>query len=471
MNMKNQTFRLALLVAGLAPAVGLAQSIGQPAPPLVVKEWIKGGPVEVKAGTNIFVVEIFATTGAASRASITNLNEVQRRFKGQGVVVVGVSDEPVGKIRRFVSGEGAAIEYPVGADNGRQTSLGYMMPARQRGVPHVFVVGKDGKLLWHGHPLHGLNRAVEAVVAGRYNADQASKAELAQTQIEQYLALARRQDPRTDETGRRVLAARTNDVVQLCDLAFQIATDPKIAQREAPLANLALDRAQQLAPTNNTKVTVTRAVLLFETGHRDEGLARVKEAIASAQGAKDKAHAEASLRAMEARLSAATTNEPPQSSLARDQIGLYVGLARRGDPRAGEAGRHLLGTLTNDATALCDLAFAIATDPKIKKRDFQLANQALEEAERLGQNSTRATISRSILLYQDGQREQAVALARQAVAAGPKGKDKAQAEAWLRKIESLGEPAHTNNTKLKTMDSVMPAPTNAPSRVAPQPNG
>ena len=235
---------LAVLMSILAPVIARGGQLGEPAAPLAVKEWIKGQPVEVKAGTNIFVVEIFATTGLPSRASITNLNALQRRFRDKGVVVVGVSDEPAERIKDFLARAGVNVEYAIAADNERQTSLGYMVPVQQRGVPHAFVVGKDGRLLWHGHPLQGMDAALEEITAGRYNVDQVVKAETARMQLAQYLALARKGDPRAGEGGRRLLSLRTNDVLQLCELAFAIATDPKVKNREDPLASQALDRAE-----------------------------------------------------------------------------------------------------------------------------------------------------------------------------------------------------------------------------------
>jgi len=300
---------LLVVLAGLAPLSGRGGQIGEPAAPLLVTEWIKGQPVEVKPGTNIIVLEIFTTSSLASRASITNLNALQKRFKGQGVVVVGVSDEPVNLIKEFVEHDGAIIEYAIAADDQRKTTLNYMMPVRQRGVPCAFVVGKDGRLLWYGHPQHGLDQALDQIVAGRYKVEQAATADVAKTQMRQYLTLARKDDPRTRAAGQRLVAARTNDVAQLCEVAFEIATDPGITKRDFVLASAALDKAEKLAPTNSTRVDVTRAVFLFESGKREEGLARARQAIASAQDQKEKANAEGCLHTMEARFEAAKTNQ------------------------------------------------------------------------------------------------------------------------------------------------------------------
>jgi hypothetical protein len=308
MIMKYATWLGGLLV-GLAPVIGRGGQVGTPAAPLTVKEWLKGNPVEVKAGTNIYVVEIFGTTSLASRASITNLNAIQKRYQDKGVVVVGISDEPAESIKQYLQRGGAKIEYAIAADDQHRTSRNYMMPVRQRGIPCAFIVGKDGKLLWHGHPLGGLEEALDRIVAGSYDLERARKDDTARIQMAQYLALATRGDVRTGQAGQTVLAARTNDATLLCDLAFQIVTTPKLVRRDIVLATAALDQAEKLGTTNATQVSETRAILLFETGKKEEALALARKTLAAAQGEKEKAKAELLIRTMEARLPAAKTNQ------------------------------------------------------------------------------------------------------------------------------------------------------------------
>jgi peroxiredoxin len=436
------TVPVLLLVACFAPMVGRGGPIGEPAAPLVVKEWIRGKPVEVKAGTNIVVVEIFTTASLASRASITNLNALQRRFKDQGVVVVGISDEPPERLKGFVADAGSAIEYAVGADSARKTTLNYMMPVGKRGVPYSFVVGKDGKLLWHGHPREGLAEALEQITAGRYNVELAAKIELSRTQLGQYLNLVRKGDPRAAAAGQEFLSRWTNDVARLCDLAQEIATEPKIARRDFALANQALDRAAQLAPTNSTRVAVAQAMVLFESGKKQEGQARAREAVAAAHEPEEKAYAQASLRNLEGRLAAASTNAPAQIDPARIRLEQsakqYFSLARRNDPKAGVVGRELLGMLTNDVVQLCDLALGIATDRRIASRDLTLAGEALAQAEKVAPtNSTRVAVTRAVILFETSdKKEEALAQARAALASSHDPKEKAYAQRSLDTMQS-----------------------------------
>ncbi len=308
-------FLFAVLMAGLAPRTGFCL-VGDPAPPLNVSEWIKGGPVVIKPGTNIYVVEIWETKSAPCRASITNFNDIQMRYKDKGVVVVAVSDEPAEKIKDFVNGAGTNIEYALAADNKRHTSLSYMKPIAQRGIPYAFIVGTNGDLLWHSQPQRGLTEALDRIIQGHFDEKEAKHVDLAGRHMEQYLAMARQGSDRVGGAGQALLKERTNDVPMLCDLAFEIATFPQLKARDFALAAAAMDQAESLAPTNAVPVGITRAILLFESGQRDAGLAHAKEVLASTENENEKKYIAASIHAMEKRLAAPAkshsqdTNQP-----------------------------------------------------------------------------------------------------------------------------------------------------------------
>ena len=324
---------LAVMAACIAPRTGLAGLVGEPAPPLNVSEWIKGGPVEIKPGTNIYVLEIWETHRPASRASITNLNEIQRTFKDDGVVVLTVSDEPAGLIKDFVQQQGTNIDFLVAADTKRHTSLSYMKPIDERTLPFVFIVGTNGDLLWHGPPEKVVNRVVNMIVTGKYDESHAKDLDLARHQMMQYVMLAGQGSDRTGPSGRVLLAARTNDVVLLCDMAHIIAAYPKLKTRDFVLANQALDRAEELSansPTNLLKVQFTRSIVLFESGQHDEALAKARALLASAPTEFEKTNIQALVQNMENRLSAKGSKMTNPS-----QTGPAVGNT---NPPAGPAG-------------------------------------------------------------------------------------------------------------------------------------
>jgi peroxiredoxin len=305
---------LVLLAACLAPMSSVADKIGDPAAPLAIKEWIKGQPVAIKAGTNIYVVEFWATLSTASRANIPKLNELQKKYKDKGVVVVAISDDPPDKIEQFFVTTGAQMDCAVAADDQRKTARNYMVAYGQNGIPYTFVVGKDGKVLWHGYPAQGLDQALADITAGRYNLERAMKLDAVRAQTDEYRKAARLGDPKAAELGRKILAARTNNAVALCDFAYRIITDVQNTNRDLALASLALDRSEQLAPTNTSQLVMARGLLLFEQGHPEEGLALARRAVDLTKDPKDKASAEVYVGIMEGRLEAAKQKERASSA-------------------------------------------------------------------------------------------------------------------------------------------------------------
>jgi hypothetical protein len=150
---------------------------------------------------------------------------------------------------------------------------------------------------------------VDEITSGRYDLKLAQRNIIATEEMGKYLALARDGDTNSVAAGQMLLTIRANDAAGLCDLAYQIATDPYIADRDATLANAALDRALQIGATNITDIAVDRAILLFQTGKQEEGLAKARQALAEAQSEADKNEAQTCVHAMEIRL-AAPKNRP-----------------------------------------------------------------------------------------------------------------------------------------------------------------
>lgn len=102
------TILLVALMAFLAPVCSFAAELGDPAPPLTVKKWIKGNPVNVKAGTNIYVL-VFCTLSRANDFALTNLSILQKIYRDKGVVVVAISDESPEPLKEFVHSKGRKL--------------------------------------------------------------------------------------------------------------------------------------------------------------------------------------------------------------------------------------------------------------------------------------------------------------------------------------------------------------------------
>jgi hypothetical protein len=120
----------------------------------------------------------------------------------------------------------------------------------------------------------------------------------------------------------------------------------------------------------------------------------------------------------------------------REQVQEYITLARQNDVRAAQAGRILLTLWTNDASALCDLTLQIVSSPYIENRDTNLINAALDRVAQISTtNTTDIAVDRAILLFQTGQEEAALALARKALPGAKTSDDQAQVKTCIHAME------------------------------------
>src|ERR1041384_829893 len=204
-------FALSLLTAALALDAHAAGSLGDPAAPLVISEWVKGKPVDLAAakGKEVVVVEFWATWCPPCRASIPHLTEMQKKFKD--VRFVGVSDEEVATVKKFVEKMGDKMDYAVAVDKERKTSAGYMEAYGIGGIPHAFIVDKQGKIIWNGHPMSGLEQVLEQVVAGKFDMSKEKKRADAQKKLEAFYQAvsSNTADAKLDEMGKELEALDT----------------------------------------------------------------------------------------------------------------------------------------------------------------------------------------------------------------------------------------------------------------------
>ena len=285
--------------------------LGDPAPPLTVQEWIKGRPFRIAPGTNVFVL-VFCSLSRANEVALTNLTALQRTYGDKGVLVAAISSESPQELKDFVTTHGGDIDFSVAADDlAQKTATDYQRLFRQMLLPRAYIVGTNGAVLWHGHPLRDdMGMVVDKITSGRYDMKEVNKKVVANEQMEVYNELARQDDPRAPRVGRLMLMLRTNDAPGLCSLAFQIATAPFVEKRDVALATAALDRAAQISTTNTTDIAISRSLLLFQSGLQEAGIAKAKEALAATTNAADQKVIQGNIRSMEKLMEIAKTNNP-----------------------------------------------------------------------------------------------------------------------------------------------------------------
>ncbi len=198
---------LVLGVAAAAQAVG-SLSLGASAPALNVATWVKGKPIKGFEKGKVYVVEFWATWCGPCKQSIPHLTELAKKYNGKATftgVSVWEKNAPKGeyktyteKVQAFVKDWGAKMDYNVAADDEKGIMADtWMKAAEQNGIPTAFVIDKDGKIAWIGHPMGDLDRVVGEVVDGSYNlqaemkkqADAKAASEAMMSKVKPFLTL------------------------------------------------------------------------------------------------------------------------------------------------------------------------------------------------------------------------------------------------------------------------------------------
>jgi thiol-disulfide isomerase/thioredoxin len=274
----------ALGLLGALTAVPLrCADLGEPAAPLKIAAWVKGKPVDLAAGKGktIHVVEFWATWCGPCRTSIPHLTELQKKFKDKGVVFVGVSDEELATVKPFVEKMGEAMEYLVAVDDAQQTTQAYMKAFGVNSIPHAFVIDKEGKIAWHGHPMGGLEGVIEQMLAGKFDLEKARKTIRASTLMRQFftLVMSGRDAAKADELGAQIVADAAGDAILLNEFAWALLTDQRVKHRNLELAVSAAQAAYEACSGKEFAVVDTYARALFDTGKVAEAIKYQKKAL------------------------------------------------------------------------------------------------------------------------------------------------------------------------------------------------
>jgi thiol-disulfide isomerase/thioredoxin len=197
--MRFLTISSLLVTASLSMAQSL--NVGDNAPELKVTDWVKGSPQTLGNG-NVTVVEFWATWCGPCKMSIPHLTEMAKKYKGK-VNFVGVSiweakpEDYKTKVPAFVKDFGDKMDYNV-ATEGPDTYMAknWMTAAGERGIPSSFLINGEGKIAWIGHPMDGLDVAIDKLLEGKLDmaAAKAERAKQAAAQAEQEKQQAKMQE-------------------------------------------------------------------------------------------------------------------------------------------------------------------------------------------------------------------------------------------------------------------------------------
>jgi len=89
----------------------------------------------------VVLVNFWATWCPPCRKEMPDLDQLYKRFGSKGLVVLGISDEEMGKVEPFVREK--TVSFPVLLDPGRTANIAFGV----EGIPKTFIFDRDGKLI------------------------------------------------------------------------------------------------------------------------------------------------------------------------------------------------------------------------------------------------------------------------------------------------------------------------------------
>ncbi|QJX00991.1 TlpA disulfide reductase family protein [Frigoriglobus tundricola] len=147
--------------------------VGDAPPPLKVSKWLTGKGVKAFEPGKVYVIEFWAVWCGPCVAMMPHLGDIQEQLGPKGVTIIGFTANASGNTQehvvKFLEKRRDKLGYTIAFADDADTFNAYMTASGQVGIPCSFVIGKDGKIAYIGHP-YCLSEVLPKVLAGTWDA-------------------------------------------------------------------------------------------------------------------------------------------------------------------------------------------------------------------------------------------------------------------------------------------------------------
>ncbi|HWB90409.1 MAG TPA: TlpA disulfide reductase family protein, partial [Puia sp.] len=131
-------------------------NIGDPAPALQLRAWLKGKPIRQFERGKTYVLEFWATWCRPCIASLPHLSAIAREYKDKvTIMAIDIHEKrttPIAKIKAFVDSMGQRMDFVVASEDSDFMENGWLKSTGGTGIPATIVVNEEGRLAWIGYP-------------------------------------------------------------------------------------------------------------------------------------------------------------------------------------------------------------------------------------------------------------------------------------------------------------------------------
>ncbi|MCA1457297.1 TlpA family protein disulfide reductase [Bradyrhizobium sp. BRP22] len=161
----------------------MALGLESPAPPIKVENWLRGQPLTSFQPGKVYIVEFWATWCAPCVAALSDLVQLQEKYRDSGVEVVGIAaleraqtaDKARSKLDAWLTEKLPNLNYRIGFDYIGEMDKLWMDPSFSVGIPTSFVVDRDGHIAFIGFPAK-LADVLPKILSGSWRTSDEAKA-------------------------------------------------------------------------------------------------------------------------------------------------------------------------------------------------------------------------------------------------------------------------------------------------------